>query len=83
MDGLKALGLTLGGNARTGLEDTLYTRRGELARSNGALVPRLAHVIMALDRRVATLSDVKAALNCGDVRPVAAISQPVASPEHA
>ncbi len=40
---LTAMAITLGGNARTGLEDTLYLRKGELA-DNTALVTRLVNV---------------------------------------
>ena len=37
---LTAMGLALGGNARAGLEDTLYLRKGELAAGNRPLVER-------------------------------------------
>ena len=37
---LTAMGLALGGNARAGLEDALYVRKGELARGNAPLVSR-------------------------------------------
>jgi uncharacterized protein (DUF849 family) len=35
-----AMAMTLGGNARTGLEDNLYLRRGELSPGNAPLVSR-------------------------------------------
>ena len=47
---LTAIGLAMGGNARTGLEDTLQLRRGEPAHSNGDLVQRLATLARALER---------------------------------
>ena len=37
---LTAIGLAMGGNARAGLEDTLYLRKGELAPGNTPLVKR-------------------------------------------
>lgn len=45
---LTAMGLALGGNARVGLEDTLYLRKGELAPSNLALVSRTIRLAESL-----------------------------------
>jgi len=55
---MTAIGLAMGGNARTGMEDTLMLRRGVLASGNGELVERLAEVARAVDRPAA---DVEAA----------------------
>jgi 3-keto-5-aminohexanoate cleavage enzyme len=52
---MTAIGLAMGGNARTGMEDTLMLRRGEPAPGNGALVQRLADVTRALDRPIASV----------------------------
>ena len=41
---LTTIGLAMGGNARTGLEDTLYIRPKELASSNAQLVEALVNV---------------------------------------
>ena len=41
---LTTIGLAMGGNARTGLEDTLYIRPKELASSNAQLVQALVDV---------------------------------------
>jgi 3-keto-5-aminohexanoate cleavage enzyme len=49
-----AMGLAMGGNARTGMEDTLRIRRGVLAQSNGQLVEKLVGIARALDLDVAT-----------------------------
>ncbi len=54
---LSTVALALGGNARTGLEDTLYLRKGELAPSNEALVSRLVGVAHTLERSVATVQE--------------------------
>lgn len=51
---LTAMGLALGGNARAGLEDALFLRKGELARGNAPLVARAVRLAEALDRPVAT-----------------------------
>ena len=54
---LTAIGLALGGNARTGMEDTLMLRRGVPANSNAELVTRLAGVARALERELATVEE--------------------------
>ena len=58
---LTTIAIAMGGNARTGLEDTLYVRKGEFA-ENGALVSRLVKIVEALDRRVATVDEARAQL---------------------
>ncbi|MEA2290835.1 MAG: 3-keto-5-aminohexanoate cleavage enzyme [Solirubrobacteraceae bacterium] len=62
---LTTIGLALGANARTGMEDTLYLRRGELAASNADLVARLANVARALERPLAGPGEARAALQLG------------------
>lgn len=47
---MTAMGLAMGGNARTGMEDTLMVRRGVPASGNGELVARLSEVAKALER---------------------------------
>lgn len=59
---LTAVGLALGGNARAGLEDTLYLRKGELARGNTPLVRRAVDLARALDRPVADVDEATALL---------------------
>ncbi|HET6759986.1 MAG TPA: 3-keto-5-aminohexanoate cleavage protein [Propionibacteriaceae bacterium] len=51
---LTAMGLALGGNARAGLEDSLYLRKGELSHGNLPLVERTVELAKALDRPIAT-----------------------------
>ncbi len=46
--------MAMGGHARTGLEDNLYYRKGQLAESNAQLVARLVRIAAELDRPVAT-----------------------------
>jgi 3-keto-5-aminohexanoate cleavage enzyme len=59
---ITAVALAMGGNARTGMEDTLLLRRGVLARSNVELVTRLVGVATTLEREPATVTDVAAKL---------------------
>ena len=46
---LTAMGLALGGNARAGLEDALYPRKGELSPGNVPLVQRAVRLARDLD----------------------------------
>jgi len=55
---MTAIGLAMGGNARTGMEDTLLLRRGVAATSNAELVERLVEVARTLEREVAATADV-------------------------
>ncbi len=48
--GLGILGMILGGNVRVGLEDNLYFRKGELAKSNAQLVARIIRVARELGK---------------------------------
>ena len=51
---LTTLSTLLGGHVRVGLEDNLYYRKGELARSNAQLVERAVRVARELEREIAT-----------------------------
>ncbi|MGV9350234.1 3-keto-5-aminohexanoate cleavage protein [Streptomyces spiralis] len=62
---LTAMGLALGGNARAGMEDTLYYRRGEPATSSAALVARAADLVKALDGEVADVTSAARRLGLG------------------
>jgi len=63
---MTAIGLALGGNARTGMEDTLLVRRGQPTTGNGELTERLAATAKALDRPPATVEQTIEALQLGD-----------------
>jgi 3-keto-5-aminohexanoate cleavage enzyme len=62
---MTAIGLAMGGNARTGMEDTLLVRRGQPATSNGELTARLATTANALDRPPATVDQTIERLQLG------------------
>ena len=51
--------IILGGNARVGLEDNLYIRRGVLAKSNAEPVAKIKTIAETLDRDIATPDDVR------------------------
>jgi 3-keto-5-aminohexanoate cleavage enzyme len=62
---MTAIGLAMGGNARTGMEDTLLVRRGQPATGNGELTARLATTANALDRPPATVEQAIERLQLG------------------
>ncbi|MES2191030.1 MAG: 3-keto-5-aminohexanoate cleavage protein [Pseudomonadota bacterium] len=59
---LAAASIVVGGNARVGLEDSLWDGPGKLATSNAVQVKRLVSIIEALSLEVATPADARAAL---------------------
>jgi 3-keto-5-aminohexanoate cleavage enzyme len=59
---LTAIGLALGGNARAGLEDALYLRKGELSPGNLPLIQRAVALAAALDRPTAPVDETAALL---------------------
>lgn len=48
------LGIIMGGHIRVGMEDNVYYRRGELAKSNAQFVERAVRIVHELNREVAT-----------------------------
>lgn len=60
---MTGIGLAMGANARTGMEDTLLLRRGVPADGNGVLVRRLAGVASALERRPADVQEARSMLS--------------------
>jgi len=53
------LGMILGGNVRVGLEDNIYFRDGELARSNAQMVARIVRIARDLGKEPATPTEVR------------------------
>jgi 3-keto-5-aminohexanoate cleavage enzyme len=51
---LGTLGMILGGNVRVGLEDNIYYKRGELAKSNAQLVARIVRIARELGKEPCT-----------------------------
>ena len=60
---LTATGLALGGNARAGLEDALYLRKGELSPGNLPLVQRAVRLARDLDLGIAGVEETQKLLN--------------------
>lgn len=59
---MTTMALILGGHVRVGLEDNVYYKRGELARSNAQLVERAVRLAHELGREVATPAQARAML---------------------
>jgi uncharacterized protein (DUF849 family) len=59
---IAAVSLALGGNARVGLEDSLYIGRGQLARSNAEQVAKLRRIAEELSLEIATPDEARAML---------------------
>jgi 3-keto-5-aminohexanoate cleavage enzyme len=59
---MTTLSLMLGGHVRVGLEDNVYYRRGELAKSNAQLVERAVRIAHELNREIATPAQARAML---------------------
>ena len=62
---MNLMGLILGGQVRTGLEDNIYLNKGVLATSNAVLVERLAKFSRELGRDIASVEETKAILGLG------------------
>jgi len=54
--------IELGGNVRTGLEDTFYLPNGEKATDNGQLVEALVKIVRDMGREVASVAEARALL---------------------
>jgi 3-keto-5-aminohexanoate cleavage enzyme len=59
------MAMAMGGNVRTGLEDTVYYKRGEPAKSNAQLVERMARLAHEVGREPATVEEARAILLTG------------------
>ncbi len=59
---MNTMAITMGGHARTGLEDNIYYRKGELAVSNAQLVARVVRIGRELGREIASPSEARSIL---------------------
>ncbi len=62
---MTTIGLAMGGNARTGMEDTLRLRRGVPVSGNDELVARLAGIARAIERPPASVEQASELLGLG------------------
>jgi 3-keto-5-aminohexanoate cleavage enzyme len=57
------IAMCMGGNIRTGLEDTIYYRKGELAQNNAQLVKRMVRFAKEIGREPASVDESKEILS--------------------
>lgn len=55
--------VAMGGNMRTGMEDTIYYKRGELAASNAQMVERMVRIAREMGREPATAEEARKLLD--------------------
>ena len=60
---LSTMAVAMGGNIRVGMEDNVFYRRGELAKSNAQLVERAVRIVRELGREVATPEEAREMLH--------------------
>ena len=63
---MTTIGLAMGGNARTGFEDTRMLGRGVPANSNAELISRMVEMVRLLNRQPMAASEVTAALGLSE-----------------
>jgi 3-keto-5-aminohexanoate cleavage enzyme len=51
--------IMMGGNIRIGIEDNIFYRKGEMAKSNAQLIERFVKIAKLADREIATLSQAR------------------------
>ena len=57
--------MCLGGNVRTGLEDTIYYHKGQMAEGNAQLVERMVRMAREIGREPATVEEARVLLGLG------------------
>jgi 3-keto-5-aminohexanoate cleavage enzyme len=63
---LTVAAMCMGGNLRTGLEDNVYYKKGELAINNAQLVEKMVKIAKELGREIATIDETKEAFGIVD-----------------
>lgn len=66
---MNLLGLVMGGHVRTGLEDNIFYRRGELATGSAQLVERIVRLAAEVERPVATPTEARQILGLPEAGP--------------
>ena len=66
---ITTMAIAMGLNARVGMEDNVYYRRGELLQNNAQLVERTARIARELERRPATPNEAREILGTRGRRP--------------
>lgn len=56
---MNTLAIAMGGHARTGMEDNIYYRKGELAKNNAQLVARVIRIARECEREIASPNEAR------------------------
>lgn len=64
---MNVIAIAMGGHARTGMEDNIYYRRGELATSNAQLVARVVRIGREMGREAASPAETRETLGLAQV----------------
>ena len=51
--------ITIGGHVRVGIEDNIFYRKGEMAKSNSQLIKRIVRIAKEMERPVATIEETR------------------------
>ncbi len=63
---LTSCAIAMGGHVRVGIEDNIYFRKGEMAKSNAQFVERVTRIAKELERPVATIKQAREILGLKD-----------------
>ena len=62
--GLITMGAIMGGHCRVGLEDSIYLKKGQLAKSNAEQVTKIRTILSELSLEIATPDEARKMLAC-------------------
>jgi uncharacterized protein (DUF849 family) len=62
--GLITMGAIMGGHCRVGIEDSIYLRKGQLAKSNAEQVAKIRTILNELSLEIATPDEARQMLAC-------------------
>lgn len=65
---MAAMAIAMGGHVRVGLEDNIYVKKGELAKSNAELVKKVVKIAREIGRDIASCQEARQILNLKEVR---------------
>jgi 3-keto-5-aminohexanoate cleavage enzyme len=65
---INTMSIVLGGHVRVGMEDSVYYRKGELAKTNAQFVERIVNLSRTLGREIATPNEARQILGLDKLR---------------
>jgi 3-keto-5-aminohexanoate cleavage enzyme len=64
---MAAVAIVMGGHVRVGMEDNVYLRKGDLARSNAEFVRQIVGLATMLQRPVASVGEARRTLGLNQI----------------